>query len=95
MLLEVDLAGKNSKLDPTLGMTAATIRKTLGKAGLDVRKDIEAAGAFLKEHETAKIIVSIDTHCLEENGLLVYSDDDRNNLGACRLLQVRAVLAQH
>ena len=56
-----------------------------------MRKDIEAAGKFLSEHETAKIIISIDTHCLEENGLLIYLDGDVDTLRACSLETVSAL----
>jgi hypothetical protein len=96
MLLEVDLAGKNAKEDPAKDPSKAKTpaqRKKMNKAALKVLTDIEAAGDFLKEHETAKIIVTIDTHCLEENGLLVYSDEDLANLGACSLETVGGVWA--
>ena len=35
----------------------------------------EAAGTFLKDHPTAKIIVIIDTHCLEESGAFIWTGD--------------------
>lgn len=82
-LLEVDFAGNNAKEDRE---KSPATRKGLTKAKIKILKDIEAAGAFLEEHETAKIIVTIDTHCLEENGLLVYSDE--HTLDACSLLTV-------
>jgi len=59
-----------------------------------MRKDIEAAGKFLSEHEAVKIIVSIDTHCLEENGLLVYLDGDADTLRACGLETVYQYLSK-
>jgi len=91
MLLEVDFAGKNADEDPIHGEKTAAERKAMGKARRTVLNNIEAAGAFLTEHETAKIIVTIDTHCLEENGLLVYSDADVTNLEACSLETVGIV----
>ena len=89
MLLEVDFAGKNAQDDPI--HRPAALRKGMGKARLGVLKDIEAAGAFLKKHETAKIIVSIDTHCIEENGLLVWSDDNPDKLGVCSMKAVGVI----
>ena len=92
MLLEVDLARENAKLDPILGVKTATAHKKLSKPKLKALEDIEAAGAFLKQHKTAKIVVSIDTHCLEENGLLVWSEANKNSVGVCTLQKVGAIL---
>lgn len=92
MLLEVDLAGENAKMDPIHGVKTATARKKLSKLKLKVLEEIEAAGAFLKQYETAKIVVSIDTHCLEENGLLVWSEANKNSVGVCTLQRVGIML---
>jgi len=81
--LEVDLAGDNAKEDPILHPRTGAARKT---PKTKVLQDIEVAGAFLTQHETAKIIVSIDTHCMEENGLLIWSED--NVLGVCTMKEV-------
>ena len=85
MLLEVNFAGECAKLDPIHGVKTAAMQRDMGKETVKWLKDIEAAGAFLMQHETAKIIVSIDTHCLEENGLLIYSDGGADDIGACSL----------
>jgi len=71
MLLEVDLAGENAKEDPIYGEKTVVVWKKMTKAKVKVLEDIKAAGAFLERHEIEKIVVSIDTHCLKENGLLV------------------------
>ena len=87
MLLEFDLEGENAKEDPIHGAKTAAERRAMTKAKQKVLKDIEAAGAFLKMHETAKIIVTIDTHCLEENGLLVYTESNAQGLMATSTLK--------
>lgn len=98
MLLEVDFAGELGKLDPhPIEYEGKTITpsKLTGKAKTKALKEIQAVGAFLTQHETAKIIVSIDTHCLEENGYLVYADDNPNNLDACSLESVGVIWLLH
>ena len=92
-LLEVDFAGKKAKLDPAHGEDTPAMQEAMDEAALMAREEINAAGTFLKEHETARIIVVIDTHCLEENGLLVYSDADAQNLDACTLETVGVMQA--
>ena len=95
MLLEFDLPGENAKEDPMLGVKTTAARKKMTKAKLKVLEDIEAAGAFLKNHEAAKIVVVIDTHCLEENGLLVWADANKaGQVGASTLEEVGATLVQ-
>ena len=93
MLLEVDLAGENAKEDPiTAGVRTATTRKSMSKAKLQILKNIEAAVAFLKQFITAMILICINTHSLEENGLLVYMDKDLGNMEACSLETVGIIL---
>jgi len=95
MLLEVDFAGENAKVDPIYGVKTAAEWKKMTKAKLKVLEDIEAAGAFLEKHETAKIVVTIDTHCVEDNGLLVWTDADANGLlGVCTLAKVGVMLVR-
>ena len=77
------MAGDNAKEDPILYPRTGAARKA---PKTKVLQDIEAAGAFLTQHEMAKIIVSIDTHCMEENGLLVWSED--KVLGVCTMKEV-------
>jgi len=48
------------------------------------------AKAFLKSHPMAKIVVVIDTHCLE-NGAFVYKGDSPVTYEACSLLEVGVV----
>ena len=90
--MEVDFDGVIAKQDPLLNELTPVEWRKMSKANQKAFKDIEAAGAFLKEHETAKIIISIDTHCLEENGLLIYSDKNTNDLRPCTLETVGFVL---
>ena len=45
------------------------------------------ATLFLKQHPMAKIIVVVDTHCLE-NGAFVYEGDSPANFKACLLPEV-------
>ena len=51
----------------------------------------EGAKAFLKDHPVAKIVVVIDTHCLE-NGAFVYAGNSNGNdpkmYEGCSLLEV-------
>jgi len=77
-----DLAGENVKEDPICYPKAATGQKT------KVVKAIEAAGAFLMEHETVRIVVCINTHCMEEDGRLVWLDADEDKLGASTMQEV-------
>jgi len=42
---------------------------------------------FFRQHETARIIVVIDTHCLE-NGVLVYEGSSPETYKACLLPEV-------
>ena len=42
------------------------------------------AGEFLEKHETAKVIMVIDTHCLE-NGFFVYTGASAESYKACSL----------
>jgi hypothetical protein len=43
---------------------------------------------FLTKHSTAKILVVVDTHCLQENGALLWEGNDSQSYGACPLWQV-------
>lgn len=47
----------------------------------------EAAEDFLQEHLMAKIVVVIDTHCLE-NGFLLWRGTTADDYKACTLLEV-------
>jgi len=58
---------------------------------LDQLKDPEdAAKRFLKAYTMAKIVVVIDTHCLE-NGFFVWEGDSPTTYAACSLLEVSAI----
>lgn len=50
----------------------------------------ETAGTFLMDHPTAKIIVVIDTHCID-NGFLLWRGTTAENLLACSLSEVSTV----
>lgn len=51
------------------------------------------AEEFLEKHPTAKIVVVIDTHCLE-NGYFVWTGDSKGELQACSLLTVSVTYRQ-
>ena len=52
------------------------------------------AETFLKRHRTAKIVVIIDTHCLDENGAFVYTGHSPDTYKACLLPEVSGVKLQ-
>jgi hypothetical protein len=66
-----------------------------GKSTKKSRRPIEpptvtptgAAHAFLKHHQTAKIIIVIDTHSLEEDGAFVWGGTSGSYKG-CKLQQI-------
>ena len=45
----------------------------------------EAVGRFLATHTTAKIVVIVDTHCLEETGYFVWKGTQPNNYEICTM----------
>ena len=53
----------------------------------DVVNDPSAAMAFLEARPMARIVVVIDTHCLD-NGFFVYVGTDPVSLRGCSLLEV-------
>ena len=63
-----------------------------GGVGYDVEAtdDSQAAEEFLKQHPTAKIIVTIDTHC-NELGDLVWKDDTEGKQNVCTVGEVSVV----
>ena len=52
------------------------------------RQNAAAAGKFLSSRKTAKIVVVIDTHCLEETGAFVWCGKTPTDYQACRLDRV-------
>ena len=44
---------------------------------------------FLKDHESAKIIIIIDTHCLPSGGFVWKTGSNYETYGECSLLEVR------
>jgi hypothetical protein len=54
----------------------------------EVESPHEEAKDFLRRHPTAKIVVAIDTHCLE-NGAFVYTGNSPPTYEACFLPEVR------
>jgi hypothetical protein len=98
MLLEVDFSWINASKDPTACVLPSVEKAKPTKKGRAKHKkptDIELACNFLRDHQTAKIIFTIDTHCLEENGLLIYSDTEHDGLGACTLEKVSDMWLWH
>jgi len=55
-----------------------------------VTNNTKTAEGFLKAHRTAKIVIVIDTHCIE-NGFFIYKGDSPENYAACSLLEVNAL----
>jgi len=73
-------------VEHTLGLTEPKA-DDLGDDNYDVSDERDAAIEFLKARPTAKILVIIDTHCLE-NGYFTYVGDDAVSLQGCSLLEV-------
>ena len=69
------------------GSTATGKSAATGKATKIPVKKIRAAHGFLEHHETAKIIVVIDTHSLEEDGGFVWAGTPGAYRG-CKLPQL-------
>ncbi|KAF9642992.1 hypothetical protein BDM02DRAFT_3192357 [Thelephora ganbajun] len=53
----------------------------------EVRDPVAEAKAFLARHSVAKIVIIIDTHCLE-NGAFVWTGDSPENYQACTLQEI-------
>jgi hypothetical protein len=56
------------------------------KAG--IRSPADDVGDFLDQHTTAKIVVIVDTHCLEETGSFIYKGSTPETYEACRMKEV-------
>ena len=71
---------------PLKGIAAEEHKKSKSKK---LKKGTAAATAeeFLKAHRTAKIVVVIDTHCLD-NRYFVYTGDSADEYKACSLKEV-------
>jgi hypothetical protein len=52
------------------------------------RRPEDMAGDFLDCHPTAKIVVIIDTHCLEETGGFIYKGNTPDTYEACSMEEV-------
>jgi len=51
----------------------------------------DEAGDFLDRHTTARIVVIIDTHCLEETGAFIYKGSAPDSYEACCMEEVSSV----
>ena len=51
----------------------------------------DEAGNFLDQHTTARIVVIIDTHCLEETGAFIYKGSTPDSYEACCIEEVSSV----
>jgi len=60
----------------------------------DGRIDAAGAAKFLAKHVTAKIIVVIDMHCMQESGLFIWSGDKPETFQSCTLGMVCVMLLQ-
>ena len=60
------------------------------------RNIVDAANAarFLADHPTAKIVVTLDTHCLEESGSFLWKGSEPKFYEACGLDEVGATYSQ-
>ena len=65
-----------------------------GALGVDRLEELSLDGVeqFLLKHKTAKIIVVVDTHCMEDSGDFVYRGGGKQQLGICTLHQVRLMI---
>lgn len=77
MEVALDVAAEQAANDGNIGNDDKTIRTNSSKA----------AESFLEEFPYAKIVVIIDTHCLE-NGFFVWRGNSRKTYEACPLLAV-------
>lgn len=79
MRMDVSLEGKATD-------TAVT-KKPKAKAVTKTKAPIANVVEFLNDHQTAKIIVIIEAHCLE-NGSFVWTGDTPVTYQGCQLLEV-------
>ena len=54
----------------------------------------ELAGNFLDVHKTVKIVIVLDTHCLNETGGFVYKGSGPESYGACTMEEVSDACCQ-
>ena len=55
----------------------------------------QAAADFLDHHSTAKIVVVVDTHCLEETGGFIYGGDAPESYESCHMVHVSIPCLMH
>ena len=81
LLMEValDTSTKSAAEDNSYGDGKSTV----------VTQSPKSAEVFLREHPSAKIIVIIDTHCLN-NGFFVWKGTSAANYAACSLAEVHS-----
>jgi hypothetical protein len=77
------------RLDVPLDGSMMAMERRVDKR-LEAGRALLAAVSFLKEHSTAKIVVIVDTHCLDESGLFIWGRGMKaGDLEACCLEDVR------
>lgn len=53
----------------------------------EIGRALADAAAFLEQHATAKIVVVLDTHCIEDDGRFIWGGD-KANYQTCRMEEV-------
>ena len=83
------------RMDVSLQGSAGTVsnRKKKGKnVARDDNKVVDQVVKFLNDWEAAKIVVILETHCLE-NGRFVWKGDKPENYSACSLEEVQSMFS--
>lgn len=76
LLLDVPFDGAMLKVEDNLQSRSKVARALSGAAG------------FLAQHPTARIVLIIDTHCLEESGQFIWKGNSPESYESCSLAQV-------
>jgi hypothetical protein len=78
------------RLDVPLSGAMVKMDRVIDKS-LEIGRDLAMADDFLKWHPTAKIIVVVDTHCLDETGFFIWGGTDAASYKASCLEDVCTV----
>lgn len=72
----------------SLGSPTGDVVRVTERGSQEIPDGIAYAKAFLKKRQAAKIVVVVDTHCLD-NGAFVYEGSTPQTYSGCRLEEVR------
>ena len=93
MRMDISLAGV---LADTVVINESTVEAAGGKSKSNTRKKnpkislpVEEVDKFLTYYPTAKIVIILETHCLE-NSRFVWTGESPDSYQACSLLEVRS-----